>query len=186
MKWQLIFCSILRTPTFVDMVGMHLDALHILLSTCGTCSIELMMNYHAPTIVQRVRIGLSKVWTFQGHVSACQPVFWKFLSVLQKEENMFCISIIQHVVGHPAPPPRQRYLDSSYTILRILDDYPNWQGLQYLREIAHNLLFLKLTALIILETCQPISAHYCYYVETSPLICTPNQQSGFYIIATLG
>ena len=79
--------------------------------------------------------------SFQGHVSACQPVFWKFLSVLQKEENMIRISIVQHLAGHPAPPPRQRYLDSRRRILRIPDDYPNRQGLQYLRAIAHNLTF---------------------------------------------
>ena len=79
--------------------------------------------------------------SFQGHVSACHPVFWKFLSVLQKEENMIRISIVQHFAGHPAPPPRQRYLDSSRRILRILDDYPDRQRLQYLRAIAHNLTF---------------------------------------------
>ena len=77
--------------------------------------------------------------SFQGHLSACHPVFWKFLSLLQKEENMIRISIVQHLAGHPAPPPRQRYLDSSQRILRILDDYPNEQRLQYLRAIAPNL-----------------------------------------------
>ena len=34
--------------------------------------------------------------SFQGHVSACHPVFWKFLSGLQKKENMIRISIVQH------------------------------------------------------------------------------------------
>ena len=80
-----------------------------------------MMNYH--------------------HASACHPVFWKFLSLLQKEENMIRISIVQHLVGHPAPPPWQRYLDSSRRILRILGDYPNRQTLQDLRAIALNLTF---------------------------------------------
>ena len=31
--------------------------------------------------------------SFQGHVSAFHPVFWKFLFVLQKEENTIHISI---------------------------------------------------------------------------------------------
>ena len=79
--------------------------------------------------------------SFQGHVSACHPVFWKSLSFFQKEENMTRISIVQHITGHPAPPPRQRYLDSSQRSLRILDDYPNRQRLQCLRAIAHNLAF---------------------------------------------
>ena len=79
--------------------------------------------------------------SFQGHVSICHPVFWKFFSILQKEENMIRISIVQHLAEHPAPPPRPRYLDSSRRILRLLDDYPNRQRLQYLRAIAHNLIF---------------------------------------------
>ena len=79
--------------------------------------------------------------SFQGHVSAYHPVFWKFLSVLQKKESMIRISIVQHLAGNPAPPTRQRYLDSSGRILRILDDFPNRQSLQYLRVIAHNLTF---------------------------------------------
>ena len=79
--------------------------------------------------------------SFQDHVSACHPVFWKFLSVLQKEENMIRISIVQQLAGHLAPPPRQLYLDSSRRILNILDDNPNQQRLQYLRAIAHNLTF---------------------------------------------
>ena len=73
--------------------------------------------------------------SFQGQLSACRPVFWKFLSVLQKEENMIHISIVQHLEGRPAPPPRQRYLDSSGRILRTLDDYPNRQRLQYLGQL---------------------------------------------------
>ena len=79
--------------------------------------------------------------SFQSHVTAYYPVFWKYLSVLQKEENMIRISIVQHLPGHPPPPPWQRYLDSTRRILRILDDYPNRQRLQYLRAIAHNLTF---------------------------------------------
>ena len=79
--------------------------------------------------------------SFQGHVSAFHPVFWKFLFVLQKEENTIHISIVQHFAGHPASPPRQRYLGSSRRILRILDDYPNRQRLQWLRAIARNLAF---------------------------------------------
>ena len=130
------FCSILRTPTSVDIVEIHHDALHFLLLTFGTCSKELMMNYHAPTIAQRAGIGVSKATYL--HVILC---VWKFLSVLQKEEHKIRISIVQHLAEHPAPPPRQRYLNSSWRIRRILKDYPNWQRLQYLRAIAHNVTF---------------------------------------------
>ena len=77
--------------------------------------------------------------SFQDHIYACHPVLWKSLSVLQREENMIRISIVKHLAWNPSPPPRQRYLDSSRRILRILDGYRN--RLEYLREIAHNLTF---------------------------------------------
>ena len=48
--------------------------------------------------------------SFQGHVSSCHPVFWKFLNSLRNEESLIRVSIIQHLEGHPPPPPRQRYL----------------------------------------------------------------------------
>ena len=96
-----------RYRVSVDTVGMHQDALHFLLSTCGTCSAEPMMNYCAPTIAQ----GEDWHRSFQGHISGCHPLFWKFSSVLQKEENMIRISIVQHLAGHLAPPPRQHYLE---------------------------------------------------------------------------
>ena len=64
-----------------------------------------------------------------------------FICPSKKGENMIRISIVQHLAGHPTPSLRQRYLDSCRRILRILDDYPNRQRLQYLRAIAHNLTF---------------------------------------------
>ena len=68
--------------------------------------------------------------SFQGDLSVCHLVFWKFLFILQKEENMIRVSIVQHLAGHPAPPPMQSDLDSSRRIRRILDNYPNQQRLQ--------------------------------------------------------
>ena len=47
---QMTFCNIPRTPTSVDIVGMHQDVLRFLLLTFGTCSTELMMNFHPPAI----------------------------------------------------------------------------------------------------------------------------------------
>ena len=41
----------------------------------------------------------------EAHVSTCHPVFWIFLSVLQKEENMIPIFIVKDNVGHPPQPP---------------------------------------------------------------------------------
>ena len=41
---------------------------------------------------------------FQTHVSACHPVFWKFLEVLQKEETVVRVGILQNEGGHQPPP----------------------------------------------------------------------------------
>ena len=48
--------------------------------------------------------------SFQVHLSSCHPVFWRFMSILQNDENMVRVSIIHQLTGHPDPPPRQRYL----------------------------------------------------------------------------
>ena len=77
--------------------------------------------------------------SFQRHVSACHPNFWRFLEMLKKEETVVRVNIIQHLGGHPAPPRRARYVDSNIRILRIVDDYANRETIPYLRAIAHNL-----------------------------------------------
>jgi len=79
--------------------------------------------------------------SFQGHPTSCHPVFWKFLQILQNEESLIRVSIIQHLVGHPSPARRRRYLDCNQRILRIVDDFANRNVLDYLRAIAHNLGF---------------------------------------------
>lgn len=78
---------------------------------------------------------------FQANVSACHPIFWKFLEVLKKEESVVRVSIFQNLGGHQPPSQRRRYADCNQRILRILDDYPNRQRMDYLRSIAHNLSF---------------------------------------------
>ena len=78
---------------------------------------------------------------FQSQVSACHPTFWKFLNLLKKEEGVTRVNIRQHLGGHPPPPQRRRYADCSQRILRIVDDYPNRQSMEYLGSIAHNLSF---------------------------------------------
>ena len=78
---------------------------------------------------------------FQAHISACHPVFWKFLEVLQKEETVVRMGILQNEGGHEPPPQRRRYVDCNQRILRIVDDFPNCQRIDYLRSIAHNLAY---------------------------------------------
>ena len=42
--------------------------------------------------------------SFHARVSSCHPIFWKFLQILQNEENYIRVKIIQNEVGHPAKP----------------------------------------------------------------------------------
>ena len=67
----------------------------------------------------------------QGHLSACRPNFWKFINVLKKEKAYVRVSILQHQGGHLVQSK----------ILRIIDDYPDRQLLDYLRNIAQNIAF---------------------------------------------
>ena len=62
---------------------------------------------------------------FQGHISACAPVFWKFLEVLKKEKIVVRMRILLNEGGHQPPPQRRRYVDCNQPILRIVDDFPN-------------------------------------------------------------
>ena len=86
------------------------------------------MIYHAPTIAQRAGIGVSKAM---------------YLHVIYVLENSICPLRRRKHDSYLAQRclPRQHYLDSSGRILRILNDYPNRQRLQYLRATAHSLSF---------------------------------------------
>ena len=55
----------------------------------------------------------------------------KFINVLKKEEAYVRVSILKHQGGHPVQSK----------ILRIIDDHPNQQFLDYLRNIAQNIAF---------------------------------------------
>lgn len=76
---------------------------------------------------------------FQAHMSSTHPTFWKFLDVLQKEERIVRVRILQNQGGHAPQAQRRKYSDCNARILQIVDDYPNRQGLDYLRHIAYNL-----------------------------------------------
>ena len=51
------------------------------------------------------------------------------------------MGILQNEGGHQPPPQRRRYVDCNQRILRIVDDFPNRQRIDYLRSIAHNLAY---------------------------------------------
>ena len=58
------------------------------------------MFYRTDDELPRTKNGVEG-WhrVFQAHASACHPVFWKFLEVLQKQENVVRVGILQNEVG---------------------------------------------------------------------------------------
>lgn len=77
--------------------------------------------------------------SFQATVGVYHPSFWRFLGMIKQEESLNRVKIAQALGGHAAPAARRRYTDTNQRILRIVDNYPHLQRLQYLRSIAHNL-----------------------------------------------
>ena len=106
-------------------IGRFLKTLHVVTfyfsSIFGICLIEPTRNYH-----EQIIVSMDVIRTFKeiSHFS-------KFINVLKKEDAYVRVSILQHQEGHPVQPK----------ILRIIDDYPNRQLLDYLRNIAQNIAF---------------------------------------------
>ena len=71
------------------------------------------------------------------------PVILYFGSFLKsyKRRKLVRAGILQNEGGHEPPPQRRRYVDCNQRILRIVDDFPNRQRIDYLRSIAHNLAY---------------------------------------------
>ena len=110
-------------------IGRFLKTLHVVTlyfsSIFGICLIEPTRNYHEQIIESKDGIR-----TFKD-IFACRPNFSKFINVLKKEEAYVRVSILQHHGGHLVQSK----------ILRIIDDYPDRQLLDYLRNIAQNIAF---------------------------------------------
>ena len=51
------------------------------------------------------------------------------------------MGILRNEGGHEPPPQRRRHVDCNQRILRIVDNFPNLQRIDYLRSIAHNLAY---------------------------------------------
>ena len=103
-------------------------------SIFGTCFTAQMTSFQEQ--IMQLRDGT------EGSKRMFLPVivFLKFLEVLQKEETVVRVEILQNEGGHQ-PPPQRRYVDCNQRILRIVDDFPNRQRIDYLRSIAHNLAY---------------------------------------------
>ena len=71
--------------------------------------------------------------SFQANVRAYHPNFWKFIDILEREQNLTQVNIAQARAGHQPDPQRRRYLDSNQRIKNIVRDYHNRDIMQYLR-----------------------------------------------------
>jgi hypothetical protein len=78
---------------------------------------------------------------FESNLTNAHPSFWKFLKALRKEENLSRVDLLQVYGGHEPPRQRRRYVDCNARILAIVDDYPNRDRMNYLRNMAHNIAF---------------------------------------------
>jgi len=74
-------------------------------------------------------------WTSGGH----HPNFWRFLSVLQRQQSLSELEQTQLMAGEEAPPTRKRYKDNNERIVALVNDYTNRPKLEYLEGIAFNL-----------------------------------------------
>ena len=77
--------------------------------------------------------------SFQDTVGASHPSFWKFMEKLIQEQRLHRVSPLQVLGGHAAPPVRRQYFDANQRLIRILDNFPNLDAMQYLKSIASNL-----------------------------------------------
>ena len=81
MTWRIIFCSILGTTTSIDIVGMHQDALHFLLSTNETCRTDDELPRTSNSVE-----GCHQ--NFQDHISAYHMCFGNFYPSFKKKKTL--------------------------------------------------------------------------------------------------
>ena len=79
--------------------------------------------------------------SFQGSISDSHSTIWKFLALKKHDEGLNCLFILQRLDGQDSYPLRRRYVNAKNRIVRIVDNYPNIDTLQYLHSIALNLGF---------------------------------------------
>ena len=78
---------------------------------------------------------------FQADVGAHHPNFWRFLTVLRREEALTHTEIVQAEAGDAAPAQRRLYRDVQQRIENIVHDFGNREVINFLRGIAHNFQF---------------------------------------------
>ena len=78
---------------------------------------------------------------FGSNLTVAHPGFWKFFNALKREKNLLRVDILQADGGHQPLAQRRRYVDCNARIIAIVDDYPNRDRMNFLRNIGHNIVF---------------------------------------------
>ena len=76
---------------------------------------------------------------FKSSVRVDHPTFWKLVDALKKEQSLSRVHLMQACGGHPPPPVRRRYVDVNQRLLNLVDNFPNYEPIRYLRTVAYNL-----------------------------------------------
>ena len=52
---------------------------------------------------------------------------------LIQEQRLHRVNLLQVLGGYPAPPVRRQYFDANKMLIRILDNFPKLDAMQYLK-----------------------------------------------------
>ena len=77
--------------------------------------------------------------SFSCNTTFNHPTIWKFLDALKREDAITLTNVAQNIGGHPPLPARKHYVDHNARLVRLVNNFPNIERIQYLCSIAHNL-----------------------------------------------
>ncbi|CAG7729356.1 unnamed protein product [Allacma fusca] len=78
---------------------------------------------------------------FESLIGAHHPMIWKFIQVLQKEQNVTRAKTIQFLAGAEPPPSKKKYRLLNSRLKMVVEDFNNRTVMDYLRSISYNLSF---------------------------------------------
>ena len=95
-------------------------------------TIKSLIILRIPTLVGFVETHL------EGHLFLHRHYVTCFIEKLIQEQRLHRVSLLQVFGGQPAPPAWRQYFDANQRLIRIVDNFPNLDAMQYLRSIAYN------------------------------------------------
>jgi len=79
--------------------------------------------------------------SFSSMLGSHHPNLWKLIEGLTKEQILNELKIEQILSKHPPPPSRKVYKDLALRLHNIVKDYDDYEPLDFLRAVAHNIDF---------------------------------------------